>query len=224
MLNVMKTITRIFFALTLMMAFLFSGCKKDQDRIMIEGSIMDAVQSAPVADATISLYGKVLEGGIYNPSSTVIASAVSDAQGKFAINIQQVKASDFELVVTRTSYFEYREALTVDDISSGNTYEPVIQFSPEGWLRLKVQNSNPINASDLISYRIISDNPECSDCCNSAWKQGQGMVVNTESLCRSKAGSQALIVWNIHKGINHASDSTLVPIPLFDTAFYHLQY
>ncbi len=211
------TVVLLFFLLSL-------GCNKNTDRIVIEGTITDAFQSIPLQGVTVSLYGKLFSGGVFNPNPSLITSAQTDAEGKFIIDIEQVKASDFELQAARDQYFDYIKILTINEIASGKAYQPQIGMNPTGILRLKVQNTNPINASDLITYRIVSDNPSCNDCCNSDWKQGQGMTYNTETVCRTKAGKPAFIIWNIHKGTTHKSDSATVNIPLFDTAFYHLVY
>lgn len=204
-------------------AVLFA-CSKDKDRIMIEGTLTDAVQLIPIGGSDVFLYGKKFQGGNYNPNPTVIASVSTDSEGKFSINIEQLKASDFEIRVNKEQYFSFSEALTISEISAGKTYKPSYTLHPEGWLRLHVQNTFPFNNSDLISYRIISDNPVCSDCCKSDYIQGSGNTYNVVSSCRTKANTAALIIWNVHKGGGSTLDSAIVNIPLFDTAFYHLKY
>lgn len=209
--------------LSVIAAVLFA-CSKDKDRIMIEGTLMDAVQSIPVEGADVFLFGKKIQGGNYNPSPTVIASANTDNEGKFSINIQQLKASDFEIRVSKERYFSFTEPLTISEISAGKAYNPSYTLHPEGWLRIQVQNSFPFNTNDLISYRILSDNPVCMDCCNSDYIQGSGNTYNVVSSCRTKANTTATIIWNVHKGSGSTLDSALVSIPLFDTVFYHLKY
>lgn len=219
----MKILTSL--AVILLSGLLFvAGCNKNSDRILIEGTITDAMVATPVTGVTVNLMGKLFEGGVFNPNPSLIATAQTDAAGKFRIDIGQVKASDFELHTTKDQYFDFARPLTINEISSGKAYNPQISLDPVGVLRLKVQNTNPVNASDLITYRIDSDNPSCNGCCNSTWQQGPGMGYNTQTECRTKAGKTAIISWNIHKGTTHKSDSALVNIPRFDTAFYHLAY
>ncbi|HRZ41385.1 MAG TPA: carboxypeptidase-like regulatory domain-containing protein [Bacteroidales bacterium] len=202
----------------------FAGCNKNSDRILIEGTVTDVMVAAPVEGVTVNLVGKMFEGGVFNPNPSLIATVQTDASGKFRIDIAQVKASDFELQTVKDRYFDYSKPLTINEISSGKAYNPQISLNPIGALRLQVQNTNPVNASDLITFRIVSDNPSCSGCCNSNWQQGTGMGYDTLAECRTKAGKTAVISWNIHKGTNHKTDSALVNIPRFDTAFYHLVY
>ncbi len=200
------------------------GCNKDDDHIKIDGTVTDPALSIPVQEAEVYLYGKVFEGGHFNPTSSVITAVTTDEQGKFNINIKQVKASNFELVVEKNQYFTYTKSLSTQDISSGKSYTASVNLHPEGWLHLHVQNTNPYNSSDLITYRILSDNPSCPDCCNSTYLQGQGKTYNVESYCRSKGKTTVSIVWNVHKGGNSKADSAFVVLPVFDTAYYHLAY
>lgn len=200
------------------------ACNKDSDRIIIEGSVTDPVQSVKVEGATVYLYGKLLQGGVFHPDPSVIAMATTDASGNFKIDIGQVKASDFEMHVLKENYFGFTEPLTTSEISAGKTYNPAYQIYPQAWIHLKVRNTFPYDSSDLISYRILSQNPSCADCCSDAYVQGSGMNYNNESLCRSRALSAARIIWNVHKGGNSITDSAVLTLPLFDTAYYELKY
>lgn len=214
----------LFYSVILIVLLIGIGCNKDSDRIIIEGTVTDFVQKQPVEGAEVLLIGKEFQGGTYNPNPSVLAMISTDSEGRFSFNLEQVKASDFEIVVRKDRYFEFSEPLTTNEIASGKTYKPAYTIHPEGWIRLLVQNTFPLNSSDLISYRIISDNPVCSNCCNSAYVQGSGMTYSAVVLCRTKGETKAQIVWNVHKGGGSAPDSASVSIPLFDTAFYHLQY
>jgi hypothetical protein len=207
--------------------FLFalaSGCKKDDDKIIIDGMITDPAQSLPVEGADVYLYGKLFEGGMFNPDPSVITVVTTGADGKFLIKIGQVKASDFEIRVEKEHYFPFTEVLSGNQIAAGKTYTPAYNLHPEGWLQLRVQNTNPYSSADLIAYKIESDNPSCSSCCNSNYVQGQGTLYDLTTTCRSKGGKNVLVIYNVHKAGHSKIDSAVILLPVFDTVYYHLKF
>jgi hypothetical protein len=221
----MKYLVPGFATVILLLSLLvMAGCKKDDDKIMIEGTVTDPAQGIAVEGVEVYLYGKVFDGGMFNPDPSVIGYAVTGADGKFLIKIGQVKASDFEMRLDKPHYFSFTEKLTNNEISSGKTYKPAYSLHPEGWLQLRVQNTNPYSSADLIAYKIESDNPSCSSCCNSNYIQGQGTLYDGITTCRSKGGKDVLIIYNVHKAGNSKIDSATVLLPVFDTAYYHLIY
>jgi hypothetical protein len=219
-----KTIPVFPAAILIMVIVAIAGCNKDDDRIRIEGTVTDAVQGIPVSGAEVILSGKLIQGGTFNPDPSVIVTAVTDAAGAFQIDILQVKASDFVLSVNKKQYFIQTEELTIQEISSGKKYTNQWALHPEGWIRLRVQNTQPGDASDLITWRILSDNPDCSDCCNSTYIQGHGIQYNELTLCRTKAATVATVTWNVHKWGFSKADTAQLQVPLFDTVSYHLTY
>lgn len=203
---------------------IYCGCNKDSDRIIIEGNIVDPVQNIPVEDAEVVLYGKVLHGSTFNPVPSAITSVKSDQSGYFKINIEQIKASDFEIVIRKKQYFEYKDKPSEQQLSAGKPYERTFSILPEGWIDLHVENIMPVNNDDFISFRIMSDNPACNDCCNNNYVQGTGMNYDHKVLCRTVAKTEITIIWNVHKGGGSTADSSKHFIPLFDTLSYHLAY
>jgi hypothetical protein len=211
----------------LLASMLFSvfGCEdKDADRIILSGTVYDQLQKIPLAGAEVLLTGKVIQGGTFNPDPSTIAVAFTDANGSFSINTGQLKASDLVLKVVKENYFTLSKELTSNDLSAGKPYQADQYLDPVGWIRLRVQNVNPGDATDLITYRILSDNPACSDCCNSTYVQGEGPHYDQKSVCRTKAGTTATVIWNIHKWNFSTSDTTILNIPLFDTIAYKITY
>ncbi len=215
------------FGLLLMVSVFITvqGCAdKDADRIIVTGNVFDKLQQIPLAGAEVMLTGKVIQGGTFNPDPSTIAVAFTDANGSFSINIGQVKASDMVLKVVKENYFTLSKELTIKDLSAGNPYHADHHLDPSGWIRLRVQNVNPGDATDLITYRILSDNPVCAGCCTSTYVQGQGPQYDEEIICRTKAGTTATVLWNIHKWNFSTADTALLQIPLMDTVSYHISY
>jgi hypothetical protein len=200
------------------------GCKKDQDRIIIEGSVTDQSQGTPVEGATVYLYGKLFAGGLYNPDPSIITSATTDAQGNFVINQPQVKANEFEIHIEKELYFTFQETLDDGQVSAGKIYQPAYSIYPAGWIRLRVQNTNAHDPDDRINYRLYSQNPECSDCCQNAFVQGTGMNYNQESVCKTYGGTAVKLLWYVHKSGISKADSTTLQVPVKDTVFFHLKY
>lgn len=200
------------------------ACQKDQDRIVIEGLVTDHAQGTPVGEATVYLMGKLFSGGLYNPDPSIIATTTTDAQGKFSINQQQVKANEFEIHVEKELYFGLSESLDDGQISAGKSYQPSYSLQPAGWIRLKVQNTNPHEPDDRINYRLFTQNPECSGCCQSVFVQGNGMNYNQESVCKTYGGTSIKLLWYVHKSGISKADSATLHVPVKDTVFYHLKY
>jgi len=210
--------------IVLVITLSLGGCNKDDGRIRIEGTVTDAVQGLPLAGAAVALTGKVIKGGTFNPDPSVIVTVVTDADGFFQIDIAQVKASEMALTVSSERYFNQTKELTIQEVSSGKKYTDNWSLHPEGWVRLRVQNTQPGDATDLITWRILSDNPDCSDCCNSTWVQGYGMQYNNVALCRTKGATTATVAWNVHKWNFSTADTAQLQVPLFDTVNFHLKY
>jgi len=200
------------------------SCKKDQDRIIIEGSVTDQIRGIPLEGATVYLYGKVFSGGLFNPDPSVITSTTTDAQGKFVINHQQVKANEFEIHIEKELYFSFKELLDDGQVSAGKTYKPAYSLNPAGWIRLKVQNTHLPEPDDRINYRLYAQNPECSDCCQNTFVQGNGMNYNQESVCKTYGGTSVKLLWYVHKSGISKADSAFLQVPVQDTVFFHLKY
>lgn len=200
------------------------SCGKEEGRIRISGTVTDPLQQIPVADAEVTLTGKMLQGGSFNPDPSVITMTNTASDGSFSIDIAQVRASELTITIRKRAYFNAVQTLTVQEVSSDKAYEGSWLLHPEGWVNLRVQNTTPGGASDLITYRIFSDNPECSNCCNSDYVQGPGPQYDNTVLCRSSAGTTAKVLWNVHKWNFSRADTTYLNIPLFDTVYYHITY
>jgi hypothetical protein len=210
--------------LTSVMMCVLPACQKDQNRIVIEGTVTDQSQGMPLEGATVYLLGKLFSGGLYNPDPSIITSTTTNAQGKFVINQQQVKANEFEIHIEKELYFSFEELLSDGQVSAGKTYKPSYSLFPAGWIRLRVQNTHFPEPDDQINYRVYAQNPDCSDCCQNAFVQGNGMNYNQESVCKTYGGTSVKLLWYVHKSGISKADSATLQVPVKDTVFYHLKY
>ena len=128
------------------------SCKRKEEHIFVIGQTYDNEQNVPIQNVKVVLYGRKIESGSWSSTYTKLGSDVSDAQGSYSIDIENIKASDFKIELTKDNYYSHAVEYKTDDISKGNN---VFNFGLHSiaFVKLYIKNSNPATNQDLFTYK-----------------------------------------------------------------------
>ncbi len=198
------------------------SCKKDDENIIVSGTVVDPQNGNPISGANVYLDGKILSSGIYNESYSEIASAITDASGHFEITTAWQVVSSYRLRAFKRNYFDSQTIVAAESISKGATYSTSLSLFPASWVRLNINNVVGY-ADDEIQYKFTSTPQSCADCCSNSFLIGSGNY-HTAYKCRAVGNRYNKFYWTVRKNgvTNPFTDS--VYCVAFDTATININY
>lgn len=201
---------------------LFS-CKRKEEHIIVIGQTYDNEQNIPLQNVKVVLYGKKIESGSWSTTYTKLGSDVTDAQGNYAIDIENIKASDFKIELDKDNYYPYSVEYKTDDISKGNN---VFNFGLHSiaFIKLFINNLNPATSQDLFTYRISNFKNNCIECCTDSTFTYVGQNINEHKKCKTYGALNLIINYTVRKNneIKEYIDSVLTTP--FDTVTHLINY
>ncbi|HBS87191.1 MAG: hypothetical protein A2W91_03150 [Bacteroidetes bacterium GWF2_38_335] len=217
----MKTFA--FFSLLVCMIVLIS-CKKNDDKFIISGTLINNYEDSYVSGATVKLYGQKIESGTWNSNFTVITTGVTDASGHFSFTFDVESYSAFRLEFSKDRYIKKLEEVNAANVEKGEDYNREYSFFSEAWLKLSISNTWPSAEEDYITYRIVNDASGFSDCCSSDFTTITGSEIFDTITCKTFGGHTVLIEWNVKSGPDMIHYSQNVLCPSFDTTTFSITY
>jgi hypothetical protein len=214
-------ISSIFFAIGFI-AILLGSCKKDDEDIIITGTVVDPQSGSPISGANVYLDGKVLNSGIYNEDYSEIASATTDGSGHFEIKTAWQVVSSYRIRAFKNNYFDEQIDVPAESISKGDTYTASLSLLPAAWVRLNINNMVGY-AEDQIQYKYSGTPQSCADCCNNSFLTGTGNY-HAVYKCRAVGNKYNKFYWTVLRNdiMNPFTDS--VYCVAFDTATININY
>ncbi len=204
-------------------------CKKDKNTIHIKGTVYDPNQKINVQGAHVILQSSTVQSGIYSGSYQDIATGTTDASGNFNFDIAVARVIGYKIIINKDKYFYSETDIGPQNWSGGNTYNPVYNIYPIGYVKLYIENTHPYDLEDLVLYTIsIPDYaklyPYCSGCCSDTARSGKGMYFRATFKCITQGATKTNISWDFtHNGIDIKLDTNLYCLPS-DTTFIKIQY
>lgn len=222
-LNNIKRLFFIFSIVTIGLSML-NACKKDDRTIQVSGTVTDATGNK-VEGVTVNLQGTILQGGAYSSSFSDIASAKTDANGFYEINTDWQTVGKYKITLFKYNYFESSQEYIADDISKGSKVTKNLIINPVAWLKMVVNNTDPYDDSDKITFKYDSEGtPLCYDCCNNNPTLGEGMIYSNTSKCKLPGNKNAKISWTVLKNGEIKTFSENIFCPAFDTTAFNINY
>lgn len=204
------------------LSIVISSCKKEDETIVINGTVIDPQSGNPISGAKVYLDGKILSSGIYNDSYSEIASTTSDASGHYEISTKWQVVSSYRIRAFKNNYFDNQTIVPAESITKGTTYTSSLSLLPAAWVRLNINNVVGYS-EDEIQYKFLGTPQMCNDCCNNQFLIGAGNY-HTIYKCRAIGNKFNKFYWTVRRNgtTNPFTDS--VYCAAFDTATLNINY
>lgn len=200
------------------------SCKKESSEINLSGSLFDSYAGNYVAGATVSIQANGVVGGIYNAGYTTVASGVTDANGHFEFIIDESAYDSFRFTFIKDGYFVTQEIKTAGNIDPENPFNGSFNIYSKSIIKLHVQNINPYDNQDIISFYFVNPPSYCSDCCVTGPIQMEGTNIDTTIYCNSYGDYDLRLSYSYTKNnTNYIYNDTLHTIAS-DTTFHEILF
>lgn len=207
---------------SLLIILIFS-CKRKEEHIAVIGQVYDNEQNKPIQNVKVILFGKKIESGTWSTTYSTLASTVSDLQGNYSIDIENIKVSDFKIELNKENYYSQSAEYKTDDISKG---ENVLNFRLHSvaFLKLFIKNTTPATNQDFFNYKISNFNENCFECCNDSNFSFTGKNIDVLKMCKTYGAFNLIVNFTVKKNniINEYSDTIFTTA--FDTISHYINY
>lgn len=214
----------IILPLLLILLVIASSCKKDKNKVIINGSVFDPNSLAYVEGVKISFMASKLSGGTYNSGYVEISNTLSDAQGKFTFEVDEDKVSGYRFFISKPNYFYIVKDYTADQLSAGEAHDLSFNLYPEGYVKLIVENKFPLDTADFIAYSFTNGYVDCDQCCNNVMHHGKGMVYNNTWKCKTFGNQNLTVTYYVTKNFTTNMFTKTFYCNAFDTASCFINY
>lgn len=210
-------------AILCVLIILLSTCKKEDLELHITGNVSDPNQLTMVVGASVVLSGQELSGGTFNNNFNTLVSTTTNGNGHFEFLFERKTIAQYKIRVTKEGYFEKTILITGDAVQPDATYNVNIEAIPKAYYEIHLENVNPIDDLDRISYRNINADLEC-DCCNNQTVTLFGITIDTSYICVHQGAKWLKYYYEVEK--NSITNSLVDSIFLtpFDTISEHVEY
>jgi len=207
---------------------LFSGiipsCKKDKNKININGSVYDPNSKATVSGVTVTISSSKITNGYYNSNYTDIATTTTDGSGNFSFEFQKDKSAGYRIYIAKSNYFDYTLDIPDANIVAGTPYTPKYDIYPVGYIKLHVKDAAPYDSTDFIAYSYTSGYLSCYECCTNTTFKGYGKLYDATSKCKTYGNQNIIINWHVTKNSTDVAYSYTFFCTPFDTTSYEILY
>jgi hypothetical protein len=200
------------------------SCKKEKEKININGTVYDPNLKTFLANAHITISASMISSGFYNSNYTDIASTTTDANGAFNFEFDKQKSAGYRVFISKDNYFDNTIDINDADVVPGTPYTAAYNLYPVAYIKLHVKNSTPYDTSDAIRYSYTSGYLTCYECCSNILTKGYGKNYDVTTKCKTYGSQNVMINWSVYKaGYDVAYSDTIFCIP-FDTTTYQILY
>jgi hypothetical protein len=213
----------ILFIISSTTGILFS-CKKDKNKIMINGSVFDPNSNAYVSNANVIISTSKITSGFYNPNYSQIASTTTDVNGNFSFKFDKEKSSGYQIYISKNNYFDNTIDIPDADITAGKVYTPKYDLYTTAYIKLHVKNSSGYNSSDFIAYSYSTGALSCFECCSNNVIKRSGATYDTTFTCKTYGSQNVIINWHVIKSSWDALFADTLFCTPFDTTSYEILY
>jgi hypothetical protein len=208
--------------------FLITGimisCKKDKQKITINGSVYSPNQQSYVSNAHVTISASMVTSGFYNSNYTTIASTTTDGSGAFTFEFDKLKSAGYRIFIWKDNYFDNTIDIPDADVIAGTPYVPAYNIYPVAYLKLHVRNYPAYDSLDYIAYYYSEGALSCYQCCSNSVLKGYGETYDTIAKCKTYGGQNVTINWHVKKGPWDGTLSDTIYCTPFDTTTYEIIY
>jgi len=198
-----------------------SGCDKKSDVFMFDCVVYDQKVDAPVSGASIIMKVQNATGG-FNPTFVTVGSAITDANGRFYIEVEKGVYFSYRLEITDSKHFNGTFDINPDDVPFSTAYSSTFPLEPRAWVSTRLVNQN---SSQTATFRIDAETGNCTDCCQSSSTIVQGNSVDSIFTCQVYGQQQIEVEGNYvdqSGALNQISETAFATA--FDTTLVTIIY
>lgn len=207
----------VFLSLVLM----FAGCNKKTDVFMFDCVVFDQKVNAAVEGASVVMKVQNAAGG-FNPTYVVVGSAVTDASGRFYIEVDKDVYYSYRVEVFHPNHFGGTFDINPDNVPFSTAYSATFNIEPKAWVATHLINQN---SSQTVSFAVDAETDACTSCCSSTLKFIQGSAVDTVFTCLVYGEQQVQITGSYvdqNGGVHQVAESAFASA--FDTTTVTIIY
>lgn len=191
----------------ILLLVLFSCSKEEGGKTVLNGLVLDETTDDPVGRA--QLYLERQEKDCSTCTLTQEATTKANDDGGFNFNFEASGEYDYFVRATKSGYYENLATARVQ-VKTGEGSTPVLRIQPEGYIKLLIKNTSPLNANDEI--RIVGGNTFI------------GATVDTTDVILGLGNKSNIVQWVVTRNGSPNSYSTQIQVVAFDTVSYTLNY
>lgn len=167
-------------ALFIGMLLTVAGCTKKSDYFMFDCVVFDQKVNAPVSGASVVMKVQYAAGG-FNPNYETVGSAVTDANGRFYLEVPKAVYYSFRVEVSHPKHFSGAFNINPDNVPFSTAYASTFNLEPKAWISTHVVNQN---LSQTVTFAIDAETEACTQCCTSSSHILQGFAVDSTFVCQ----------------------------------------
>ena len=198
------------------LVLLFFGCNKGAGTFTMEGIVTDDSFNQPLSEATVELYGVATGSNQYS----LVASAVTDANGKYALSFNRTRTEKYTMIVTKNQYFEQVIDVYYSQLKLKETNIKNVNTTAKSWVEIRILNNNPTNFDHLQFIRRQGKNG-CAECCLGGYTDLYG-AQDTSIFCANDGNK----LYSLEYGVFGTANSGILSVTTipFDTTVLYLTY
>lgn len=171
-----------------------TSCSEPTEVFTFDCTVVDAVSQQPLPDVAVTLEGKRVSGGTFNSNFETLGTAVSDAQGRFVIEVDKDVFSTFRIRLSRGGLFGTSASINPDDVPISGAYSNTFSMQPVANVTLRVRN---LSGAWDIDFSLSGSDDGCTECCSNLDLAHQGQTLDTTLACRMYGESTLTLVGNV---------------------------
>ena len=110
------------------------GCKKKTDVFVFDCVVFDQRVNAAIENATISMSVQRAVGG-FNPNFEVVGNAITDANGRFNIEVEKDVYYSYKIDISHPQHFDNSFSVNPDNVPFSTAYTSTFNLEPKAWLK-----------------------------------------------------------------------------------------
>ncbi len=205
-------------------ACLFYSCKKDEDKIIISGKVIDPNQNISVQNVKVELLAQKIESGTWSTNYSLLETDNTVNEGEFYFSIAPIKVSNYRLTFAKENYFNLSVEISPDEVTKNEAYHKTYNVYSEAYLKVHIKNVLPGSPEDYMFYQIKNGTLDCYNCCSDTISEFDGNNVDVTTVCKTYGHQYILIEWNVKENTSLHHYSENVFCNAFDTTSFDIFY
>ncbi len=214
---------KLLILLSITLMIFVASCKKSPKKFTISG-VVENTKGNKLEGVHVYLDAKKIVDGVYNSNYNNLAFVETNSEGKYSFEIEQGNTASYRFRVTKSSYFDIEEIISVDKLEANDSYAKNFELVGEAWINLKVKNTMPQGTDDEIDYRFINIAVSGLDCCNNKTTIGIGAEYSEDRLCRTQSDDWIKLEWVVKKNGGQILHNDSIFTTFGQTIIYDLNY
>lgn len=161
------------------------ACRKNREKpkMKISGKVSDRADNSGIQGATVRIYYKPYQNGVYTNNFSSLTSTTTDAAGNYNFEIEKPNTSDFKFEVEANNYFATQKTVNPDNLSTANPNTLNFETDPSCDIHFHFKNVSPVDINDHLQFKPSGLLAECVTCCTNAVLNYDGTAVDESFTC-----------------------------------------